>query len=144
MNIVIKKPVAIALSAIALILIIALTASIILVCTLNTTGDKVFGLKTFNIESATVTFTSSDGSGEKTVELTDEQTSALVNVLNASALQLQIANDYNAVYKVTLTSDNGETTTFSAAGDHLSFNGKTYRTNGAICNFLGYVIYGSL
>ena len=139
----IKKPVAIAIAATALILIIALTASIILVCTLNTSGDKIFALKTFDVSSATITAKSADGT-EKTVELTTEETVALVNVLNASALQLTIAKDYTPVYKVTLTSESGKKTDFSASGEYLSFNGKTYKTNGAVCNFLGYSVYGNL
>lgn len=144
MNEKIKKPLTIAITAIVILIIIGLSVSLICVCTLNTNGSKVFGFQTFNIKSATVTSTSVNAE-EKTVDLDEGQTAALINILNASDMSLTLGQSANnAAYSISLTLMNGKTADIKADGEYIYFDGKTYKTNGAVCNFLGFVVYGAL
>lgn len=144
MNEKIKKPVAIAVVALIVIVIIGLSAALICVCTLNTNGDKVFDLNAYEVQSATVVSVSANGE-EKSAELTVEQTAALVNVLSASDMTLTMRTDSSSsAYRITLTALNGKTVEIKANGKYLTFEGKTYRTTGSVCNFLGHLTYGTL
>lgn len=147
MNEKIKKPLTIALSALIILVILGLSVALICVCGLNTCGDEVFSLNAYDVSSVTVkTIPPSNEQGEeRSVELSSGQTSALINILTASDMTLTIGKKPDsAAYRITLSTVSGKTIVITASGEYLSYDGKTYRTNGAVCNFLGYVVYGAL